>query len=109
MNDFATWAGEGRYATILDGLEVDMRLGIHPEELARSQRVRLTVTLYVDYGEAPPGDEATLIPPLRRCSLASAATGNSGSVVFRQSLSYPSCGSRAYRQDCRAHHDRRSE
>jgi dihydroneopterin aldolase len=57
MNDFATWAGEGRYATILDGLEVDMRLGIHPEELARSQRVRLTVTLYVDYGEAPPGDD----------------------------------------------------
>ena len=33
-----------------------MRLGIHPEEVARPQRVRLAVTLYVDYGTAPPGD-----------------------------------------------------
>jgi dihydroneopterin aldolase len=57
MSEFATWAGEGRYATVLDRLEVDMRLGIHPEELARPQRVRLTVTLYVDYGDAPPGDD----------------------------------------------------
>ena len=57
MSEFATWAGEGRYATILDGLEVTMRLGIHPEELAQPQRVRLTVTLYVDYRDAPPGDD----------------------------------------------------
>jgi dihydroneopterin aldolase len=57
MNDFATWAGEGRYATILDGLEVTMRLGIHAQELAQPQRVRLSVTLYVDYGEVPPGDD----------------------------------------------------
>jgi dihydroneopterin aldolase len=57
MSEFATWAGDGRYATILDGLEVTMRLGIHPGEMARPQRVRLTVTLYVDYGDAPPGDD----------------------------------------------------
>lgn len=57
MSDFSTWHGAGRYATILDGLDVVMRLGIHPEEVARPQRVRLTVTLYVDYRDAPPGDD----------------------------------------------------
>ena len=56
MSGFENWRGAGRYATILDGLEVTMRLGIHPDEVARPQRVRLTVTLYVDYGGAPPGD-----------------------------------------------------
>ena len=57
MSGFESWAGEGRYATILDGLEVTMRLGIHAQEVARPQRVRLTVTLYVDYGASPPGDD----------------------------------------------------
>jgi dihydroneopterin aldolase len=54
---FGNWSGEGRYATVLEGLELTMRLGIHPEEVARPQRVRLAVTLYVDYGDAPPGDD----------------------------------------------------
>lgn len=57
MTDFTIWAGAGRYATILDGFEVTMRLGIHPNEVAAPQRVRLTVTLYVDYDSAPPGDD----------------------------------------------------
>ena len=57
MSDFAAWAGQGRYTTILDRLEMSMRLGIHPGEVASPQRVRLTVTLYVDYGDAPPGDD----------------------------------------------------
>lgn len=57
MSSFENWRGAGRYATILDGLEVTMRLGIHPDEVARPQRVRLTVTLYVDYGDAPPDDD----------------------------------------------------
>ena len=57
MSGFDTWQGAGRYATLLDGLEVVMRLGIHPEEVARPQRVRLSVTLYIDYGDAPPGDD----------------------------------------------------
>jgi len=36
---FDHWAGPGRYATVLDELEVRMRLGIHAEEVARPQRV----------------------------------------------------------------------
>lgn len=36
------------YVTILDGLEVVMRLGIHPHEAA-PQRVRLTVEMTVAY------------------------------------------------------------
>lgn len=44
------------FTTILDGLELTMRLGIHPDELARPQRVILTVRMEVDYGAAPPGD-----------------------------------------------------
>jgi dihydroneopterin aldolase len=54
---FDHWAGAGRYATVLDGLEVTMRLGIHPHEVARAQRVQVGVTLYIDYGDAPPGDD----------------------------------------------------
>lgn len=54
---FDDWAGPGRYATLLDGLELAMLLGIHPQEIAQPQRVRITVTLYVDYGGAPPGDD----------------------------------------------------
>lgn len=43
------------FTTILDGLEVRMRLGIHPHEIA-PQRVRLTVELTVDYPAAPARD-----------------------------------------------------
>lgn len=43
------------YTTILDGLEVAMRLGIHPHE-AEPQRVRLSVWLHVDYPAPPCGD-----------------------------------------------------
>jgi dihydroneopterin aldolase len=57
MTDFRDWSGEGRYATLLDGLELTMRLGIHPGEVAAPQRVLLSVTLYIDYGESPPGDD----------------------------------------------------
>jgi len=34
VSDFAAWAGQGRYTTILDRLEMSMRLGIHPGEVA---------------------------------------------------------------------------
>jgi len=44
------------YTTILDGLEVAMRLGIHPHEAA-PQRVRLSVWMTVDYPD-PPGADA---------------------------------------------------
>ncbi|TPG43181.1 dihydroneopterin aldolase [Sphingomonas koreensis] len=57
MSGFGEWSGAGRFAVRLDGLELQMRLGIHPEEVARPQRVTLSVTLYVDYGAAPPGDD----------------------------------------------------
>lgn len=43
------------YATILDGLELDMRLGIHPHE-AVPQRVRLWVRMTVDYPTPPTAD-----------------------------------------------------
>jgi len=57
MTNFRDWSGKGRYATLLDGLELTMRLGIHPREVAAPQRVLLSVTLYVDYGATPPGDD----------------------------------------------------
>ena len=57
MIAFDSWSGPGRYVTILDGLEVAMRLGIHPDEVARQQRVRLHVTLFLDYGAPPSGDD----------------------------------------------------
>lgn len=44
------------FTTILDGLEVMMRLGIHPDEVAAPQRVRLSVWMDVDYGGTPPDD-----------------------------------------------------
>ncbi|MBN8849702.1 MULTISPECIES: dihydroneopterin aldolase [unclassified Sphingomonas] len=44
------------YTTILEGLEVRMRLGIHPHEV-EPQRVRLTVEMTVDY-PAPPANDA---------------------------------------------------
>ncbi len=43
------------YTTILDGLEVAMRLGIHPHE-ALPQRVRISVWLAVDYPAPPSAD-----------------------------------------------------
>jgi dihydroneopterin aldolase len=45
-----------RFTTILDGLEVTMGLGIHPEELAAPQRVILNVRLEVDY-PVPPAED----------------------------------------------------
>ena len=50
-----TEEGMAEYTTILDGLEVMMRLGIHPHE-ATPQRVRLSVWLTVDYARAPSAD-----------------------------------------------------
>jgi 7,8-dihydroneopterin aldolase/epimerase/oxygenase len=38
-----------RYTTILDALEVRIRLGIHPHELAAPQRVILSVRMTVAY------------------------------------------------------------
>lgn len=43
------------FTTILDGLEVQMRLGIHPHEAA-PQRVRLSVWMTVAYPEPPSAD-----------------------------------------------------
>ena len=43
------------YTTILDGLDVRMRLGIHPHEAA-PQRVRLSVWMMVSYPRAPSAD-----------------------------------------------------
>ena len=43
------------YTTILDGLEVDMRLGIYPHEAA-PQRVALSVQMTVSYPIAPSAD-----------------------------------------------------
>ena len=43
------------FTTILDGLEVQMRLGIHPHE-AEPQRVRLSVRMTVAYEQPPSAD-----------------------------------------------------
>ncbi len=43
------------YTIILDGLDVAMRLGIHPHE-AVPQRVRLSVSVTVAYPTPPSGD-----------------------------------------------------
>lgn len=43
------------YTTILEGLEVAMRLGIHPHE-AEPQRVRLSVWMTVAYPVVPDSD-----------------------------------------------------
>ena len=45
-----------RFTTILEGLEVIMGLGIHPEELAAPQRVIVSVRMDVVYPEAPAED-----------------------------------------------------
>lgn len=57
MIDLSQWGGPGRYLTHLDDLEVMMLLGIHAQETVTPQRVRFNVTLYVDYGDASPGDD----------------------------------------------------
>lgn len=43
------------YTTILDAMDVRMRLGIHPHE-AEPQRVRLSVRMTVDYPHVPSAD-----------------------------------------------------
>lgn len=43
------------YTIILDGLEIQMRLGIHPHEAA-PQRVRLSVWMTADYPQPPSAD-----------------------------------------------------
>ena len=45
-----------RYVTLLDGLEVPVRLGIHPHELEGPQRVRLSVRMTVAYPEPVSAD-----------------------------------------------------
>jgi 7,8-dihydroneopterin aldolase/epimerase/oxygenase len=47
---------EVRYATLLDGLEVMIGLGIHPQELAAPQRVILSVRMTVAYPGPVSGD-----------------------------------------------------
>lgn len=44
------------FTTFLDGLDVPMRIGIHPEERAGPQRVTLSVWLHCDYGATPMTD-----------------------------------------------------
>ena len=45
------------FLTVLDGLSIKARIGIHPGELAAPQRLILHVWLYVDYGSAALEDE----------------------------------------------------
>ena len=45
-----------RFSTILEGLEVVMGLGIHPEELAAPQRVIVSVRMEVVYPTPPAED-----------------------------------------------------
>ncbi|WP_375404740.1 dihydroneopterin aldolase [uncultured Sphingomonas sp.] len=47
---------EARYVTLLEGLEVPIRLGIHPRELAGPQRVRLSVRMTVAYPDTVAND-----------------------------------------------------
>ncbi|PAX06688.1 dihydroneopterin aldolase [Sphingomonas lenta] len=47
---------EARYTTLLDGLELPVRLGIHPHELAAPQRVRLSVRMTVAYPQPVAND-----------------------------------------------------
>ena len=48
--------GPVRFTTILEGLEVVMGLGIHPNELAAPQRVVLSVWMQVEY-PVPPSED----------------------------------------------------
>ena len=64
------------YVTVLDGLEVRMRLGIHPHE-ATPQRVRLSVRMTVAYPEPVSADriEAVLDYDFVRAGVLAMATG----------------------------------
>lgn len=65
------------YTTFLDGLDVPMRIGIHPPERAAPQRVVLNVWLLCDYGTAALGDRIDAVVDydfLRRDILALAAS-----------------------------------
>ncbi|MDO7841216.1 dihydroneopterin aldolase [Sphingomonas immobilis] len=44
------------FTTILEGLEVVMGLGIHPQELAAHQRVIVSVRMDIDYPASPSED-----------------------------------------------------
>jgi dihydroneopterin aldolase len=50
-------AGRASYVTLLDGLEIQIGLGIHPAERAGPQRVLVSVWLYCDYGTVAPADQ----------------------------------------------------
>ena len=45
-----------RFTTVLEGLDLTMRLGIHPDERAAPQRVLVSVRMQVAY-PAPPADD----------------------------------------------------
>lgn len=65
------------FTTILDGLSLPMRIGIHPHELAAPQRVTISVWLDCRYDDAPLPDEIDAVVDydfLRREILALAAS-----------------------------------
>lgn len=65
------------FTTILDGLSLPMRIGIHPHELAAPQRVTICVWLYSRYDDTPLPDEIDAVVDydfLRREILALAAS-----------------------------------
>ncbi|WP_066652542.1 MULTISPECIES: dihydroneopterin aldolase [Sphingomonas] len=65
------------FTTFLDGLDVPMRIGIHPPERAAPQRVMLSVWLHCDYGTAALDDRIDAVVDydfLRRDILALVAS-----------------------------------
>lgn len=65
------------FTTVLDGLSLPMRIGIHPEELAAPQRVTISVWLHCRYadGDLPDAIDAVVdYDFLRREILALAAS-----------------------------------
>lgn len=66
------------YAIRLDGLELQIGLGIHPEERAAPQRVTLDVAMTCRYPAAPADDIAAVVDYdfLRTQILALAAAGH---------------------------------
>ncbi|MBA3878128.1 MAG: dihydroneopterin aldolase [Sphingobium sp.] len=65
------------FTTFLDGLDVPMRIGIHPPERAAPQRVILGVWLHCDYGAAALDDRIDAVVDydfLRRDILALVAS-----------------------------------
>ncbi|MFM9827426.1 MAG: dihydroneopterin aldolase [Sphingomonas sp.] len=65
MADFgdlgAAGAQPGRFVVRLDGLELNVGLGIHPQERAGPQRVVVSVLLYCDYGSGPIADDISAV------------------------------------------------